>query len=116
MEFRRVLFRSLPIWEVIDRAGIWERLRMKVTFDFCDSSTLAGAALFRGEVGFVSGKHITPYCLGARGKPMVCLASPSNSVNDKLVTREPVRSIADLRGKRIADTTLVDSHGRSEEH
>ncbi|HEX2386211.1 MAG TPA: hypothetical protein VHL99_06595, partial [Candidatus Binatia bacterium] len=84
---------------------------MKVTFEFCDSSSLAEAALFGGDVDFVSGNHITPYALVARGKPMVCLASPSNSVNDKLVTREPVRGIADLRGKRIADTTLVDSHG-----
>ncbi len=110
----KAFFRShthLPIWEVIERAGLWERLRMKVSFQFCDSSTLAEAALFGGEIDFVSGNHITPYALVARGKPMVCLASPSNSVNDKLVTREPVRSIADLRGKRIADTTLVDSHG-----
>jgi ABC-type nitrate/sulfonate/bicarbonate transport system substrate-binding protein len=110
----RAFFRShthLPIWEVIERAGIWERLGMKVSFEFCDSSSLAEAALFGGEVDFVSGNHITPYALVARRKPMVCLASPSNSVNDKLVTREPVRSIEDLRGKRIADTTLVDSHG-----
>ena len=110
----RAFFRShthLPIWEVIERAGIWERLGMKVSFEFCDSSSLAEAALFGGEVDFVSGNHITPYALVARRKPMVCLASPSNSVNDKLVTREPVRSIAELRGKRIADTTLVDSHG-----
>src|SRR5690349_12772669 len=110
----KAFFRShthLPIWEVIERAGIWESLGMKVSFEFCDSSSLAEAALFGGEVDFVSGNHITPYALVARRKPMVCLASPSNSVNDKLVTREPVRAIADLRGKRIADTTLVDSHG-----
>jgi ABC-type nitrate/sulfonate/bicarbonate transport system substrate-binding protein len=110
----KAFFRShthLPIWEVIERAGIWERLGMKVSFEFCDSSSLAEAALFGGEVDFVSGNHITPYALVARRKPMVCLASPSNSVNDKLVTRETVRAIADLHGKRIADTTLIDSHG-----
>jgi ABC-type nitrate/sulfonate/bicarbonate transport system substrate-binding protein len=110
----RALFRShthLPIWEVIEQAGIWSRLGMKVSFDFCDSSTVAEAALFDGSVDFVSGNHITPYALIARGKPIVCLASPSNSVNDKLVTREAVASIGDLRGKRIGDTTLVDSHG-----
>jgi ABC-type nitrate/sulfonate/bicarbonate transport system substrate-binding protein len=110
----RSLFRShthLPIWEVIEQASIWDRLGMKVSFEFCDSSTLAEAALFGGEIDFVSGNHITPYALVARGKSMVCLASPSNSVNDKLVSREPVASLADLRGKRIGDTTLVDSHG-----
>lgn len=110
----RGLFRShthLPIWEVIEQAGIWRQVGLKVSFDFCDSSTIAEAALFDGSIDFVSGNHITPYALVARGKSMVCLASPSNSVNDKLVTREAVASIADLRGKRIGDTTLVDSHG-----
>jgi ABC-type nitrate/sulfonate/bicarbonate transport system substrate-binding protein len=110
----RGLFRShthLPIWEVIEQAGIWERLGMKVGFEFCDSSSLAEAALFDGGVDFVSGNHITPYALVARGKPMVCLASPSNSVNDKLVSRERLGSVADLRGKRIGDTPLVDHLG-----
>lgn len=110
----RAFFRShthLPIWEVIEQAGIWNRLGMKVSFEFCDSSSVAEAALFGGSVDFVSGNHITPYALVARRKPIVCLASPSNSVNDKLVARAPVAAIADLRGKRIGDTTLVDSLG-----
>ncbi|HEY3302192.1 MAG TPA: ABC transporter substrate-binding protein [Candidatus Binatia bacterium] len=110
----RGLFRShthLPIWEVIEQAGIWNQVGLKVSFEFCDSSTIAEAALFGGKVDFVSGNHITPYALVARGKSMVCLASPSNSVTDKLVSREAVASVADLRGKRIGDTTLVDSHG-----
>ena len=108
------LFRShthLPIWEVIEQAGIWNQVGLKVRFEFCDSSSVAEAALFDGSVDFVSGNHITPYALVARGKPMVCLASPSNSVNDRLVSHEPVRSVADLRGKRIGDTALLDSLG-----
>jgi ABC-type nitrate/sulfonate/bicarbonate transport system substrate-binding protein len=110
----RGFFRShshLPVWEVIEQAGIWSRLGMKVGFEFCDSSSLAEAALFDGRVDFVSGNHITPYALVARGKPMVCLASPSNRVNDKLVSREPVRLVSDLGGKRIGDTPLVDAIG-----
>ncbi|MGH6631524.1 MAG: ABC transporter substrate-binding protein [Burkholderiales bacterium] len=110
----RGFFRShthLPIWEVIEQAGIWEQVRMKVSFEFCDSSNIAEAALFGGSVDFVSGNHITPYALVARGKPIVCLASPSNSVNDKLVSRAPLKSIAELRGARIGDTTLLDPAG-----
>ena len=38
-------------------------------------------------------------------------STPSNSVNDRLVTRMPVKSVAELKGKRIGDTTLVDSIG-----
>jgi ABC-type nitrate/sulfonate/bicarbonate transport system substrate-binding protein len=101
----------LPIWEVMDKAGIWERVGLKVTFEFCDSSSAAEKALFDGSVDFVSGNHISPYLLVRRGKPIVSLTSPSNSVNDKLVARFPIKEVSELRGKRIGDTTLVDSIG-----
>jgi ABC-type nitrate/sulfonate/bicarbonate transport system substrate-binding protein len=101
----------LPIWEVMDKAGIWERVGLKVTFEFCDSSSTAEKALFDGSVDFVSGNHISPYLLVRRGKPIVSLTSPSNNVNDKLVARFPIKQVSELRGKRIGDTTLVDSIG-----
>ncbi len=101
----------LPIWEVMDKAGIWDQVGLKVTFDFCDSSSAAEKALFGGNVDFVSGNHISPYLLVRRGKPIVSLTSPSNSVNDRLVARFPIEQISELRGKRIGDTTLVDSIG-----
>jgi ABC-type nitrate/sulfonate/bicarbonate transport system substrate-binding protein len=108
------LYRShshLPIWEVMDKAGIWEQVGLKVSFEFCNSSSAAEKALFDGSVDFVSGNHISPYLLVRQGKPIVSLTSPSNSVNDKLVARFPIKSVSDLRGKRIGDTTLVDSIG-----
>jgi ABC-type nitrate/sulfonate/bicarbonate transport system substrate-binding protein len=101
----------LPIWEVMDKAGIWEQVGLKVTLEFCDSSSAAEKALFDGSVDFVSGNHISPYLLVRRGKPIVCLTSPSNSVNDKLVARFSIKEVSELRGKRIGDTTLVDSIG-----
>ncbi|HZA56844.1 MAG TPA: ABC transporter substrate-binding protein [Candidatus Udaeobacter sp.] len=110
----RGFFRShshLPIWEVMDKAGIWEQVGLRVTFEFCDSSSAAEKALFDGSVDFVSGNHISPYLLVRRGRPIVSLSSPSNSVNDKLVARFPIKSVSELRGKRIGDTTLVDSIG-----
>jgi ABC-type nitrate/sulfonate/bicarbonate transport system substrate-binding protein len=110
----RAFYRShthLPIWEVIDKAGIWKQLGIEVSFEYCDSSSVAEASLFDGRVDFVSGNHISPYGLVARGKPIVSLASPSNSVNDKLISRAPIRSVAELRGKRLADTTVTDKGG-----
>ncbi len=101
----------LPIWEVMEKAGIWTQVGLKVHFEFCDSSEVAEKALFSGDVDFVSGNHISPYLLVKRGQPIVCLTSPSNSVNDRLVSRAPVTRIADLRGRKIGDTTLVDSLG-----
>jgi ABC-type nitrate/sulfonate/bicarbonate transport system substrate-binding protein len=107
----RALYRShshLPVWEVIDKAGIWEQVGMKVSFEFCASSSVAEAALFDGSIDFVSGNHITPYGLVARGKPIVSLASPSNGVNDKLVSRKPIGNLTEMRGKRLGDTTITD--------
>jgi ABC-type nitrate/sulfonate/bicarbonate transport system substrate-binding protein len=110
----RGFFRShshLPIWEVMDKAGIWQQNGLKVSFEFCNSSEVAEKALFGGDVDFISGNHISPYLLVRRGKPIVCLTSPSNTTNDRLVTNFSIKQVAELRGKKIGDTTLVDSIG-----
>jgi ABC-type nitrate/sulfonate/bicarbonate transport system substrate-binding protein len=107
-------FRShthLPLWEVLDKAGIWRQVGVTVHFTYCDSSSEAEAALFDGRVDLVSGNHISPYALVARGKPIVSLASPTNGVSDRLVSREPISSVAQVRGKRIIDTTVLDNGG-----
>lgn len=111
----RGIYRSpshLPIWEVLEKAGIWREVGIELTsFEFCNSSTVAEAALFDGSIDFVSGNHISPYGLVAEGKPIVSLASPSNAVNDQLVTREPVKDLTELRGRRIGDTAIRDRSG-----
>jgi ABC-type nitrate/sulfonate/bicarbonate transport system substrate-binding protein len=107
-------FRShthLPLWEVLDKAGIWRQVGITIDFTYCDSSSEAESALFDGRVDLVSGNHISPYALVARGKPIVSLASPTNGVTDRLVSREPVSSVAQIKGKRILDTTVTDSGG-----
>jgi ABC-type nitrate/sulfonate/bicarbonate transport system substrate-binding protein len=97
----------LPIWEVLDKAGIWAQLGIKMAgMEYRALPPDAEAALFDGTIDFISGNHITPYALVVKGKPIVCIASPSNSVRDKLVSREPVKSLAELRGKKIADLSL----------
>ncbi len=104
-------YTHLPVWEIVEDTGIWKELGIKASFEYCDSSSEAEAALCEGRVDFISGNHISPYALVARGKPIVSLASPSNSVNDKLVSKQPIKSISELRGKRIADTTVTDQGG-----
>ena len=106
----RGVFRShshLPIWEVLEKAGIWEKLGIRMEgMEYCASPPVAEGALFDGKIDFISGNHITPYALVGKGKPIVCLASPSNNVRDRLVSRAPTRSLAELRGKKIADLAL----------
>lgn len=107
-------FRShthLPLWEILDKAGFWQQVGIKVNFTYCDSSEEAEGGLFSGKIDLISGNHISPYALVARGKPIVSLASPTNGVADKLVSRDPVKSVAQIRGKRIIDTTVLDSGG-----
>src|SRR6266702_3899457 len=107
-------FRShthLPLWEILDKAGFWKRVAIKVNFTYCDSSAEAEAALFSGRIDLISGNHISPYALVARGKPIVSLASPTNGVSDRLISREPISSLAQIRGKRVIDTTVLDNGG-----
>ena len=64
-------FRShthLPLWEILEKAGFWNRVAIKVNFTYCDSSSEAEAGLFSGEIDLISGNHISPYALVARGK------------------------------------------------
>jgi ABC-type nitrate/sulfonate/bicarbonate transport system substrate-binding protein len=100
------------IWELADASGVLASLNMTLkSLEFTESSSKAEAALLNGQVDFVSGNHISPYKLVAQNKPIVCLASPGNQVRDVVVTKNPIESILDLKGKRIADTALEDPIG-----
>ncbi len=101
-------------WELADKAGILGRMNLSLqSMEGTDDPRVAEAALFSGEIDFICGNHITPYLWVARGQPIVCLASPSNSVRDRVITREPVASLAEFKAKglRIADWDLVAPHG-----
>ena len=100
------------VWELADAAGILGQLNMKLaSLEFTESSAKAEAALFEGRVEFVSGNHISPYKHVAQNKPIVCLASPGNQVRDVVVTRKPIESVLELKGKRVADTAIEDPIG-----
>jgi ABC-type nitrate/sulfonate/bicarbonate transport system substrate-binding protein len=111
----RGVYRSgshLPLWEVLQEAGIWEQVGLDlVSFDYCAMPPDAEAELFKGAIDFISGDHLTPYGLVAQGKPIVSIASPVNGQNASVASREPIKSIQDLRGKRIADTPMEGRDG-----
>src|SRR6266567_4132256 len=106
----RGVYRSpshLPIWEVMNQGGIWDKVGVhSVSMEYYADPPDAEAALFDGAIDFISGNHITPYALVAKGLPIVCLASPSNAVRDRAVSRELLSSLEELRGMRIADQPL----------
>ena len=80
----RGVYRSgshLPIWEVMQQAGIWRKAGLDlVSFEYCAMPPDAERALFKGEIDFISGDHLTPYGLVAQGKPIVSIASPVNGL------------------------------------
>ena len=111
----RGVYRSgshLPIWEVLQQAGIWEKAGIElVGFEYCAKPPDAERSLFKGDIDFISGDHLTPYALVAQGKPIVSIASPVNGQNASVASHQPLQSIQDLRGKRITDTPMEGRDG-----
>lgn len=104
--------KHLPLWEVIARTHAWEEAGIElIGLEHCKSPPAAEAALLDGNIDFISGNHLTPYALLAEGKPIVSIASPDNFTRGAICSTEPVRSILDLRGKRVADTPLTGRDG-----
>lgn len=101
----------LVIWEVLRAAGIWEKVGLQPEFHHEPSAKRAEAKLFGGEIDFISGNHITPYQRRAEGIPMVYIAQPYKSADDVLISREPIRTLSELRGKVIADRPLLAPDG-----
>jgi ABC-type nitrate/sulfonate/bicarbonate transport system substrate-binding protein len=111
----RGVYRSgshLPIWTIIERQGIWDQVGLEMaSFEYCAQPPEAEKALFKGEIDFISGDHLTPYGLVVKGAPIVSIASPVNAVTATIVSREPIKSIQELRGKRIVDTPMEGRDG-----
>ena len=111
----RGVYRSwshLPIWTVMQEADIWDKAGLDLTdFEYCAMPPDAEKALFAGDIDFISGDHLTPYALVVQGKPIVSLASPVNATSATVVSREPMGSIQELRGKRIVDTPMEGRDG-----
>lgn len=111
----RAVFRSprhFALWFLMEEGGILRQVGIrKVHFDYYPSSTQAEAALFKGDIDFISGNHISPYALIAKGYPIVSLASPDNVMRARVVSREPIGSLADLRGRRIGDVEVTSTDG-----
>jgi len=115
-----VVYRSShsAVWELAEKAGILAELRLTLrSLEFGDNPKTAEEALFRGDVDFISGNHVTPYRWVARGEPIVCIASANNAIRNRVVTREPVTSLADFgRTLRVADTNLISADDGAVSH
>src|SRR5581483_6189068 len=111
----RGIYRSsshMTVWAVMQEAGVWDRVCIKLTsFVYIDGSAEAERLLLSGEIDFISGNHISTYTDFTKGRPIVHLTSPSNAVRDKLISREPMSHVSDLRGKRLGETSQIGADG-----
>lgn len=108
----RLVYRSRPIQypliAAMNACHAWERAGI----DLESVAYVAGAErsdpmLMRGECDFIFGSHISPYLHRFHGQPFVYLGQSVNWVDDVLVSKEPLQSLQELRGKRLSEDERV---------
>ncbi len=111
-----IVFRAghSQLWELAEKSGILGQLNLGIASqEEADYAGAADDALFSNKIDFIVGNHISPYVNMAHGLPVVCIASPGNYIRDRVISRQPVASLAEFKDKglRIADSYFTDQHG-----
>ena len=111
----RIIYRSnshAPLWLVADKSGVWAKNGLDVDTSPQLVREKAVEALKAGHVDLISGNHHNLYIRNAKGEDFVHLAQPTNNwTENKLVCRQPIRSVQDLRGKTIVADKLTSHAG-----
>lgn len=101
----RVLVRSSShfyLLAVLEQGGFLKDVGLSPTFEECAMADDADEMLLSGEVDMISGCHHTPYLHYDDGLPFVYLASSTNAVQEHLLTRQPISSLSDIAGQKVA--------------
>src|SRR5215467_5551902 len=102
----RIIYRSnshAPLWVVAEKSGAWAKNGLDVDTSPQLVREKAVEALKNGHVDLISGNHHNLYVRNAKGDDFVHLAQATNNwTENKLVAKQPIRSVQDLRGKTIA--------------
>jgi NitT/TauT family transport system substrate-binding protein len=111
----RVIYRSnahAPLWVVADKSGLWGENGLDVDTSPQLVREKAVESLKDGSVDLISGNHHNLYERNARGEDFVHLAQAANTWTDNLmVVRDGIKSVQDLRGKKIAVDKLNSHSG-----
>jgi NitT/TauT family transport system substrate-binding protein len=112
----RIIYRSnshAPLWLVADKSGCWQKNGLDVDTSPQLVREKAVESLKSGRVDLISGNHHNLYVRNAtNGEDFVHLAQATNNwTENKLVVRPGVRSIEDLRGKKIVADRLTSHAG-----
>ena len=98
-----------PIF-TLARTGICEKYGLNVTFHHTPKTEEAEGGLLSGKFDIVFGNHIRPFVDRAKGEKVVYIAQPMNFWEHALIARPGIRSLQDLKGKRLGVSGVGD-HG-----
>ena len=115
LEEFRIIYRSnshAPLWVVAEKSGAWEKNGLAVNTSPQPVREKAVEALRNGRVDFVSGNHHNLYVRNARGEDFVHLAQAGNNwTENRLVVAHDIRSVMDLKGKKVVVDKLTSHAG-----
>ena len=112
----RIIYRSnshAPLWLVADKSGCWEKNGLTVDTSPQMIREKAVESLKNRHVDLISGNHHNLYVRNAiNGEDFVHLAQATNNwTENKLVVRPGIRSIQDLKGKKVVADKLTSHAG-----
>ncbi len=104
-----------PLLTAIQTCDGWARAGIELkSLKFVSGAANSDPMLINGECDFIFGSHISPYIHRMNGHPFVYLGQTVNWTDDVIVSREPIKSMKELEGKRFverAGTTADRHHG-----
>ena len=111
----RIIYRSnshAPFWVVAEKSGIWEKNGLAVNTSPQLVREKAVEALRNGHVDLISGNHHNLYVRNAKGEDFVHLAQAGNNwTENRLVVAHGIRSVMDLKGKKVVVDKLTSHAG-----
>ena len=112
----RIIYRSnshAPLWLVADKSGSWQKNGLDVDTSPQLVREKAVESLKNGHVDLISGNHHNLYVRNAKsGEDFVHLAQATNNwTENKLIVTPGIRSVQDLRGKKIVAEKLTSHAG-----
>jgi len=97
---------------ILRDSGLLQKYGLEPTVRHVPDSTEGNQMLYKGEVDFFLGNHISPYVERKNsGARFVYLAQPSNIWPTKLIVKPWINDLKDLRGKGITLKGKRGSHG-----
>lgn len=112
----RIIYRSnshAPLWLVAEKSGCWQKHAIEVDTSPQLVREKAIESLKNGRVDLISGNHHNLYIRNARhGDDFVHLAQATNNwTENKLVVTPGIRSVQELRGKKVVADKLTSHAG-----